>query len=87
MKPQKIDVICHCDTLGTLRPLRFRFEDPSHQVHVVQITQIVFRKPVEYAGIDAVVFLCRAVEEDASHLFELRYTVHTMKWSLQRIVY
>ena len=38
---QKVEVISVCDTGGGLRPLRFRFEGEDHQLHRVDIDQVL----------------------------------------------
>ena len=82
-----IQVLASCDTCGNLQPLRFRFEDSAHCVHTVCITEIVDGRKVEYVGLEAFVFLCRAELEGRSKLYELRYAVAAHRWTLTREVY
>lgn len=82
-----VDVIAMCSAAGELRPLRFRMEDDAHRLLRVDIDEIVSVKHVQYVGIEAQVFLCRACVAGKRRLFELKYTIRTHTWSLQRRVY
>lgn len=82
-----IDVISMCSADGELRPLRFRMEDEQHQLLRVDIDEVISVKQIAYVGIEAYVFLCRAVVQGKRWLFELRYTVRTHTWCLLRRVY
>ena len=82
-----VQMIAHCDADGTMKPLRFRFEDEAHMLHTVQICEVVDSRRVEYVGIEALVYVCKAVTEGAERLFELRYTVRSHRWSLVREIY
>ena len=84
---QKIEVICVCDTGGNVRPLRFRFEDQEHRLHVIGIQEIVYQKNTEYVGIESILFGCRAELEGKERLFELRYTIRSLKWVITRVLY
>lgn len=79
-----IQMIAHCDADGSMRPLRFRFEDRDHTLHTVQIAQVLDARRVEYVGIEAFIYLCKAVLRDRECLFELKYTVRTHRWVLFR---
>lgn len=82
-----VDVISVCSAEGKIRPLRLRMEDEQHQLMRVDIDEIVSVKEVQYVGIEAFIFLCRATVREARWLFELRYMVRTHTWSLMRKVY
>ena len=82
-----IQAIVHCDSQGELRPLRFRYEDPQHQIHTVQIEQVTDSRKVEFVGIEAILYLCKAQVDGKEHLYELKYTVQTHKWVLFRQIY
>ena len=75
-----VDVIAMCSASGEIRPLRLRMEDEEHQLMRVDIEEIV------YVGIEATVYLCRATVRQKRWLFELKYTIRTHTWSLQRKV-
>ena len=82
-----VQMIAHCDADGTMKPLRFRFEDEAHMLHTVQICEVVDSRRVEYVGIEALVYLCKARIDGKERMFELRYTVRAHKWALFREVY
>ena len=82
-----VDVISMCSASGEIRPLRFRMEDEDHQLLRVDIDEIISRKDVQYVGIEAQIFLCRATVEGKKWLFELKYSIRTHCWCLQRKVY
>lgn len=81
-----VDVISLCHTDGRIRPLRLRLENDMHQLIRVDIDEIISVKEVQYVGIEAFIFLCRATVEASCWLFELRYTVRTHTWCLLRKV-
>ena len=82
-----IDVISVCSASGEIRPLRFRMEDEEHQLLRVDIDEILSMKPVQYVGIEAQIFLCRATVRGRRWLFELKYTIRSHSWCLHRRVY
>ena len=81
-----VDVISMCSASGEIRPLRLRMEDEAHQLLRVDIEEIISVKQIQYVGIEATVFLCRATVRNKKWLFELRYTIRTHTWCLQRKV-
>ena len=70
-----IQVLSCCDACGNLQPLRF------------SVTEIVDGRRVEYVGLEAFVFLCKAHLDGREKLYELRYTVATHRWTLAKEVY
>ena len=82
-----VDVICMCSANGDIQPLRFRMEDEKHQLLRVDIDEIISSKPIQYVGIEAKIFLCRATVQGRKRLFELRYTIRSHSWCLLRKVY
>ena len=81
-----VDVISMCSADGKIRPLRFRMEDDARQLLRVDIDEIISVKEIQYVGIEAFVFLCRATVQESKWLLELRYTVRTHTWCLLRRV-
>ena len=81
-----VDVICVCSANGDIRPLRFRMEDEMHQLLRVDIDEVISSKPIQYVGIEAKIFLCRATVRGKKWLFELRYTIRSHSWCLLRKV-
>lgn len=82
-----VDVISMCSASGEIRPLRLRMEDEAHQLLRIDIEEIISTKEIQYVGIEATVFLCRATVGDKKWLFELKYTIRTHCWCLMRKVY
>lgn len=82
-----VDVISMCSAGGEIRPLRFRMEDEDHQLLRVDIEEVISSKQIQYVGIEAQIFLCRASVRGKSTLFELRYTIRSHSWCLLRKVY
>lgn len=82
-----VDVICVCNANGEIRPLRIRMEDEKHQLLRIDIDEVISSKPVQYVGIEATIFLCRATVQGKPRLFELRYTIRSHNWCLLRKVY
>ena len=82
-----VDVIAMCCANGDIRPLRFRMEDEEHQLLRVDIDEVISSKPIQYVGIEAHIFLCRATVRGKIWLFELKYTIRTHSWCIVRKVY
>ena len=87
MKVCPVDVISMCSANGDILPLRMRLEDEDHQLLRVDIDEVVSSKEVQYVGIEAYVFLCKATVRGKKWLFELKYTIRSHSWSLVRKVY
>lgn len=81
-----VDVIAICSANGDIRPLRFRMEDKEHRLLRVDIDEVISEKPVQYVGIEAKIFLCRATVQGKKRLFELKYTIRSHSWCLHREV-
>ncbi len=81
---QPVDVISMCSADGQIRPLRLRMEDEAHQLLRIDIDEVVSMKPVQFVGIEAQIFLCRATVHGKKWLFELKYTIRTHSWCLFR---
>ena len=87
VRNQPVDVISVCSADGQIKPLRLRMEDEEHQLLRVDIDEIISMKPIQYVGIEAQVFLCKAVVKGREWLFELKYTIRTHNWCIHRRVY
>ena len=86
-KNRPVDVISVCSAAGEIRPLRLRMEDEHHQLLRIDIDEVISIKEIQYVGIEAHVFLCRATVGQREWVFELRYTIRTHSWCLLRKVY
>ena len=82
-----VDVISVCSADGTIKPLRLRMEDEAHQLLRIDIEEVISSKEIQYVGIEAHVFLCRATVRGKERVFELKYTVRSHNWCLMRKVY
>lgn len=82
-----VDVIAVCSTDGSIKPLRFRMEDEEHQLLRIDIEEVISSKEIQYVGIEAYVFLCRATVRGKESVFELRYMIRSHCWQLLRKVY
>ena len=81
-----VDVICVCSANGDIRPLRMRLEDEQHQLLRIDIDEVISSRQIQYVGIEAHIFLCRATVECRNWLFELKYTIRSHSWCLFRKV-
>lgn len=82
-----VEMICVCGTDGAIKPIRFRMEDTACRLQTIAIEQIVSSKPLQYAGVEMLQYLCKATFAGQEKLFEIRYTVRTHRWTLFRVVY
>ena len=82
-----VDVISVCSADGTIKPLRLRMEDEEHQLLRIDIEEIISSKEIQYVGIEAQVYLCRARVRGKESVFELKYTIRSHNWCLLRKVY
>ena len=82
-----VDVICVCSADGEIKPLRFRMEDEEHQLLRVDVDEVISSRLIQYVGIEAQIFLCRATVRGKQWLFELKYTIRSHSWCLFRKVY
>ncbi|MBQ5608251.1 MAG: hypothetical protein IIU86_04430 [Oscillospiraceae bacterium] len=82
-----VDVIAMYSAAGDIRPLRLRMEDEHHQLLRFDIDEVISVKTVQYVGIEAHIFLCRATVHEKEWMFELRYTIRSHSWCFLRKVY
>ena len=87
MSNQPVDVISVCSANGDIRPLRLRMEDEQHQLLRVDIDEIISVRLIQFVGIEAQIFLCKAMVAGKQWLFELKYTIRTHSWCFFRRVY
>ncbi len=79
-----VDVISVCSASGEIKPLRFRIESSDHKLLRIDIDQVISTRQIQYVGIEAHIFLCRALVEGQQWLFELKYTIRSHSWCLMR---
>ncbi len=87
MNNHPVDVISVCSANGDIRPLRLRIEDEQHRLLRVDIDEIISVKPIQFVGIEAQIFLCRAQVAGKQWLFELKYTIRTHSWCFFRRIH
>lgn len=87
VQSKPVEVISVCSADGEIRPLRLRMEDDRHQLLRIDIAEIISQRAVQYVGIEAQIFLCKAMVEGKNWLFELKYTIRTHNWCFYRRVY
>lgn len=78
-----VQVIAHYDASGTMRPLRFQFEDARRNKQTVCVEQVTDVRRLELGGEESMMFLCKG----DSHMYELKYTPQDQKWLLFRQIY
>ena len=82
-----VDVISVCSADGSIKPLRLRMEDEDHQLLRIDIEEVISSKEIQYVGIEAHVFLCKATVRGKESIFELKYTIRSHNWCFMRKVY
>ena len=82
-----VDVISVCNADGSIKPLRLRMEDEDHQLLRIDIEEVISSKEIQYVGIEAHVFLCKATVRGKESVFELKYTIRSHNWCFMRKVY
>lgn len=87
MRNTPVDVICVCSATGELKPLRLQMEDEAHQLLRIDIDEVISMKPIQYVGIEAQIFLCKATVREKEWMFELKYTIRSHNWSFYRRIY
>lgn len=87
MRNRPVDVISVCSADGSIKPLRLRLEDEEHQLLRIDIDEVISVKEIQYVGIEAHVFLCRATVQGREWVFELKYTIRSHSWCWMRKVY
>mgnify|MGYP006354912991 FL=1 len=79
-----VDVLCLCNADGRIQPLRVRMEDEEKQLRCLDIAQVLNTREVNFVGIEARIYLCRAETRGSSWLFELQYKIRSHSWTLLR---
>ena len=87
MAGRPVDVISVCRADGSIEPLRMQVEDDRKQMVKVYIEEIVGRREIPHAGVEARIFLCRGTMAGRDCMFELKYTFRCHCWSVLRRVY
>lgn len=75
------------DTTGKITPIKFKFKTNENIIKEVNILNTVNYKEINYAGIKAILFTCKASLDNKENMFELKYMLLTHVWVLYRILY
>ena len=75
-----IQMVCAFLTQGDIKPLRFRYEDPEHQIITVDVDNILARKGMSIGYGGSLIFTCESEIDDVKRMYELRYEIGTHKW-------
>lgn len=81
-----VDVISYCSTKGEIKPLRLRVEENEEKIRI-DIRDVVSVKEIPYVGVEAKIFLCRAVIHGRDCMIELKYAIRSHSWTLLGKVY
>lgn len=80
---RRIEMISVCAADGALTPIRFRMEDSEHMLRTVPIRQVVCSRPISYAGVEAIQYLCKTQLGPQEALLELAlYRADASGWTL-----
>lgn len=82
-----IDCISVISAAGEITPLRFRLERQDRERLRVNIDKVLSTRRIPYVGVEAQVFLCRALVDGREQVFELKYTIRSHSWSLVQRMY
>lgn len=69
-------------TQGDITPLKFKYEDPEHQVITVSVDEVLAHKEMTIGPGGSVVFTCSSELDGQKVMYELRYEIGTHKWIL-----
>ena len=75
-----IQMVCAFSTQGDIKPLRFKYEDPEHQIITVDVDNILARKEMSIGYGGSLIFTCESEIDDVKRMYELRYEIGTHKW-------
>ena len=79
-----LEMLAVCGADGSLRPLRFRFKDEDHQTRLGKVLEILSCTEIRYVNTEAYNFVCRVRIGEREQLLDVRYSIRTHKWCLQR---
>ena len=77
------------------RRTKYELNKAKERAHILEgllkaldfIDEVISMRPIQYVGIEAQLFLCRAMVEGRQWLFELKYTVRSHSWCFFRRVH
>lgn len=81
-----VDVISLISKTGEIKPLRLRVTENEENFRI-DIRQVVSVKEIPYVGVEAKIFLCKAVLHGRECMIELKYSIRSHSWTLLGKVY
>ncbi len=75
-----IQMVSAFSTQGEIKPLRFRYEDPEHQIITVDVGKVIARKEMTIGKGGSLIYTCESEIDDTKRMYELRYEIGTHKW-------
>lgn len=81
-----IQTIAICSTIGELKPLRFRYENEEHVIQTVDVNEVLSIKESNLAGINSLLYTCKAILDKRECLFILKYNVMTHTWIFYKML-
>ena len=81
---QNIEVICHFDKVGKIKPIRFKIEEDSG-CKVIKIEKIITTDLQKQCGNRVYVFTCMVVIDGIQKICEIKYIIEDCRWLLFKI--
>lgn len=81
-----IEMISCCNTLGEIVPIKFRMESSEHEIMVVPICEVIYRKESHFAGMQTFEYGCKIQIEGRQQLVEISYQVLNHRWLIKKII-
>lgn len=82
-----VDVISVCNADGSIKPLRLQMIDDERQLLRINIQEVISVQEIEYVGVEANIFLCRARVYGRDWKFELKYSFRSHSWCMLRRIH
>lgn len=80
-----IDVICHTDIEGNIKPLRIRVTNDDDSVFKFDVDSVIKFYNRKVDKIEMIIFTCRSVINEVQRTYELIYYKNTCKWVLSKM--
>lgn len=81
-----VEMISCCNTLGEIVPIKFRMEGDAHEMMVVPIHEVIYRKESHFAGMQSFEYGCKIKIDGREQLVEISYQVLSHRWIIKKIV-
>lgn len=80
-----IEMIAHFEKDGTLRPLKFRFNETKDESVVIKVDRVISAELEKFSGNHMIVYRCQSLINEVERIFELKYEISMHKWILFKI--